>query len=82
MTDTFTIETTSITTRRRAEAIAESAVSEGFQALDFAAVEFVSRSVADEFIHQAAIHDLELRGRSNDVATMFDMVADRTPIDA
>jgi len=82
MTKTFTIETESITTRRRAAAIVESAVSEGYGALDFAAVSFVSRSVADEFIDQATTHGIELRGRSGDVERMFERVTDRTPIDA
>jgi len=82
MTKTFTIETESITTRRRAAAIVEAAVSEGYGALDFAAVSFVSRSVADEFIDQATTHGIELRGRSGDVEQMFERVTDRTPIDA
>ena len=79
MTEAFTIETESITTRRRAAAIVESAVSEGYQALDFAPVEFVSRSVADEFIDQATTHDIALRGRSGDVDQMFERVTDRNP---
>ena len=82
MNASFTIDTESITTRRRAEAIAESAVSEGFHALDFSQVEFVSRSVADEFIHQASCHDLDLRGRTGDVTQMFEMVEGRNPINA
>jgi len=79
MTDTFTIDTESITTRRRAAAIADAAVSEGCQALDFSAVTFVSRSVADEFIDQATTHDIELHGCSGDVDQMFEMVTDRNP---
>ena len=80
MTDTFTIETESITTRRRAAAIAEAAVSEGYHTIDFSAVAFVSRSVADEFIDQATTHGIEFRGRSGDVDQMFEMVTDRNPI--
>lgn len=82
MTDTFIISTESITTRRRAEAIADSAVSEGCRILDFSHVEFVSRSVADEFIHQASSHDIEFRGRSGDVIRMFEMIEKRNPVDA
>lgn len=82
MTDTFTVETESITTRRQAEAIADSAVSEGYDLLDFSTVEFVSRSVADEFINQAATHDITLCGKSGDVDRMFEMVVDRNPIKA
>ena len=81
MSETFTIKAESITTRRRAAAIAESAVSEGYQTLDFSAVKFVSRSVADEFVDQANTHGIELRGRSGDVDLMFERVLDRNPID-
>jgi len=82
MTKTLTIETESITTRRRAAAIVEAAVSEGSGALDFAAVSSVSRSVADEFIGQATTHGIELRGRSGGVERMFERVTDRPSIHA
>lgn len=81
MTDIFTIERETITTRRQAEAIAESAVSERYDLIDFSTVEFVSRAVADEFINQTAMHDITLCGKSGDVNRMFETVMDRTSTD-
>ena len=82
MTDTLKIKAESVTTRSRARDIAEHAASEGYQSIDFATVEFVSRSVADEFVHQAEKHNLELQTYSGPVTQMIDAVQKKNPVTA
>lgn len=82
MNDTLKIKAESVTTRSRARDIAEEAASEGYQSIDFSTVEFVSRSVADEFVHQAEEHNLELRTQSGPVDRMFKAVREQNPVTA
>lgn len=79
MTDTIKIDETSLSTRRYARGIVESAVEEGADALDLGRVEFISRSVADELVHQSSEHDIEIRFAEGDVRAMLDAVRGEPP---
>jgi hypothetical protein len=70
------VEKTVVSTRRQARRIAVEADQSGVSTLDFSPVDFVSRSAADEFVHQSEKRSLELRGLGGDVATMIDAVRD------
>ena len=76
MTDKYQVKETTINTRRRAEQLAERATSEGCSVLDLTGVEFISRSVADELVHQSQANGLELVGLTGDTKKMVDIVAD------
>lgn len=82
MNDNIKIKETSINTRRRAKTIAENAIENGYDAVDLSNVEFVSRSVADEFVHQAEEKDLEIVGQEGDVEKMFNVVLGRSAVAA
>lgn len=79
MTERYTIDDPSINTRRRAEEIAKQARDEGYSVVDLSDVEFVSRSVADELVHQSDEYDLELAGLEGDVEKMVDAVRGNHP---
>lgn len=74
MPEVVSIDTETMSTRRRARQIAVEAAEEGANALDLHGVTFVSRSVADELVHQSEERGLELRRAEGDVATMLDVV--------
>jgi anti-anti-sigma regulatory factor len=74
MNDVFRVDETTITTRRRARELAAEADSRDVAAIDLGDVEFVSRSVADELVHQAREHSFDLHGAEADVATMIDAI--------
>lgn len=77
MSGEYTIDETSINTRRRAESLAAAARESGCSAIDLSNVEFVSRSVADELVHQSIEHDLHLTGLDGDVRVMVDAVREQ-----
>lgn len=76
MPSELSVEQATISTRRRARQIAAEAEHTDAGALNLGSVEFVSRSVADELVHQSEKRSLELRGLDGDVATMIDAVRD------
>lgn len=79
MTKVVSVNDDNLSTRRYARRIAEEAADDGADALDLAGVKFVSRSVADELLHQSERRDLELRHAEGDVAAMLDAVGGDTP---
>lgn len=53
------------------------AVSEGYEVLDLTSVEFVSRSVADELVHQSETNSLDIRNPQDSVAMMIEAVDEK-----
>jgi len=82
MSETFRVTDETVTTRRRARAIAADARDVGASEIDLAGVGFVSRSVADEFVHRASEYGIELAGASGDVERMIEAVRDPKPVTA
>lgn len=78
MSRVLKIDETAINTRRRAEQIAQRARLREYSAIDLSNVEFISRSVADELVHQSMQHDLELCGLNDEVSAMVDAVSGKT----
>lgn len=74
MVDELKIQSETISTRSRAVELAQTARSKGFSVIDLSEVEFISRSVADELVHQTEKNDLELCGLHGDVKAMVDIV--------
>ncbi|MEZ3115242.1 hypothetical protein RYH80_04815 [Halobaculum sp. MBLA0147] len=74
MTEVVSVDDDSVSTRRYAREIAEDAAANGADALDLTGVEFVSRSVADELLHQSERRNLELRHAEGEVAEMLNAV--------
>jgi hypothetical protein len=68
------VEESTIVTRRRAERLAEEAISNHCSVLNLASVGFVSRSVADELVHQREQNGLELRELTGDVEVMVNAI--------
>jgi len=75
MSDIYKVEQESIHLRRQAKKIVEQAAKEGCSTIDLSAVEFVSRSVADELIHRSEQHDVDLVGLEGDVDMMIEAVS-------
>lgn len=82
MASEYRVDVESINTRRKAEEISRQARKNGHSTLDLSNVEFVSRSVADELIHQSEKHSLELAGLSGDVESMIEIVRERAKLTA
>lgn len=79
MAKVVSVEKQNLSTRRYARNVVEEAADDSADALDLAGVEFVSRSVADELLHQSESRDLELRNAEGEVAAMLDAVRGDTP---
>ena len=75
MSDIYKVEQESIHLRRQAKEMVDNAAEEGYSTIDLSAVEFVSRSVADELIHKSEQHDVELVGLEGDVDMMIEAVS-------
>ena len=75
MSDKYVIGEESIITRRYAEQVSEEARKSGCSAIDLSNVDSISRSVADEFVHQTNNSDLSLTGQTGDVKKIIEIVA-------
>lgn len=75
MNGVLQVQETTINTRRRAEEIVTEARERDCTTIDLQNVEFISRSVADELVHQVESTDVELVGLSGDVKIMYEVVA-------
>lgn len=80
MNDVVCVNDESVSTRRYAREISENAADNGANALDLSRVEFVSRSVADELLHQAEQRNLELRNADGEVAAVLAAVRGDAPV--
>jgi anti-anti-sigma regulatory factor len=74
MSDVIKVKEASIDTRRRVERLVGRAHSNDCSTIDLSNVEFVSRSVADEIVHQMDREMVHFEGINGDVAKMVDIV--------
>jgi len=82
MSKRYVVEESSIITRRQAEQFADEARANGCSALDLSKVDSVSRSVADELVHQTTDSELKLTGLTGDVRKMVEIISDSSPLKA
>lgn len=68
------VEEETLTTRQRAEFLVQTARENDCSVLDLSRVEFMSRSVADEFRYHQEKGAIELVGLSGSAKEMFDIV--------
>lgn len=78
MSNKYVISEDSIITRRYAKRIADEARTKDCSAIDLSNVESISRSVADELVHQTNDSDLRLTGMSGDVRKIIQIVSNQT----
>lgn len=78
MSKVMRIDDESVSTRRYAKELAKRVDHDGADALDLSGVEFISRSVADELLHQSERREFELRNAESEVAAMLDAVSGDT----
>lgn len=74
MSDSLKIHQDAVSTRNKARSISEEVTDGGHESLDLSNVEFISRSVADEFVQQSQSKDFDLVGAEDDVADMIEIV--------
>lgn len=74
MNDRLKVDGISINTRRRVEQLVEEAQREGHSTIDLSEVEFMSRSVADEFVHHKIESDIQLCGLQEPIRDLIDAV--------
>lgn len=77
MSDEIQVQEASINTRRHVERLVGKAHSQGCSTIDLSNVEFVSRSVADEIVHQMEREMVEFEGLEGDVAEMVQLIKER-----
>lgn len=74
MGEVLQVEKGEIHTRNMIGRLVEEAKQNDLSEIDVSNVEFVSRSVADEIVHQMDEHQVEFRGMSGDVKKMVEIV--------
>lgn len=74
MSDPYVVDSESIITRNRARVIAREARQLGARQVDLSSVRFISRSVADELVHQSDEHGLIYTRLSPEVEQMMSAV--------
>lgn len=79
MSDVIEVKEASINTRRHVERLVGKAHSKGCSTIDLSNVEFVSRSVADEIVHQRERDMVDFEGLEGDVAKMVSIIEDKQP---
>ena len=72
----LSIDGSAIVTRKRAERLVDEACTNHNSVLDLTTIEFVSRSVADELLHQQEERGVELRGLDDQVGEIVDAVSE------
>lgn len=74
MSEKYVVEESSIITRRRAGQLVSDARESECSAIDLSNVDSISRSVADELVHQTMDSELALMGLTGDVRKMVEII--------
>jgi hypothetical protein len=75
MTDTLVVDETTLSTRQRAERLVQEAHENGCSTLDLTSVEFITRSVADEFRYFRERGEIEFTGLNGAAKEVYDVVS-------